>query len=197
MARSSTTRSLCTNKRTFFCASATPGFDRAPRGESARAEKRDVARESRSGPVLAPRGQVFFLSPPDNRYAQGSKCCLGPSTTTAWSCDEKAFSRFFTTKIRQASSGQNYQIPPKGGSIYLPKYGFISQRTLPPGPLALQVNEASKPIRRLKQRRATSREGARTPHGSALSPVISGQGRAQRETRGPPPHRPITATSLL
>ena len=83
MARSSTTRSLCTNKRTFFCASATPGFDRAPRGESARAEKRDVARESRSGPVLAPRGQVFFLSPPDNRYAQGSKCCLGPSTTTA------------------------------------------------------------------------------------------------------------------
>ena len=58
------------------------------------------------------------------------------------------------------------------------------------------ILEASKPIKRHKQRRAASREGARTPHGPALSPVISGQGRAQRKTRGPP-RRPITATSPL
>ena len=61
-----------------------------------------------------------------------------------------------------------------GGSIYLPKIWIYHQASLPPGPLALQVNEASKPIRRLKQRRATSRESARTPHGPALSPVNSG-----------------------
>jgi len=58
------------------------------------------------------------------------------------------------------------------------KYRFISQSTLPPGPHAIQVNEARKLIKRHKQRRATSREGARTPHGPALSPVISGQGRS-------------------
>jgi len=87
-----------------------------------------------------------------------------------------------------------------GGSIFLPKYGFISPSTLIPGPLALQVNEASKPIRRPKQRRATSREGARTPHGPALSPVISGQGRAQRKTRGrhhAGPSQPRRRCSLL
>ena len=71
-----------------------------------------------------------------------------------------------------------------GGLISCQKHGFISPSTLPSGPLAIQIIEASKPIRRLKQRRAASREGARTPHGPALSPVISGQGRAQRKTRG-------------
>ena len=34
------------------------------------------------------------------------------------------------------------------------------------------INEATKLIKRLKQRCATSREGARTPHGPALPPVI-------------------------
>jgi len=81
------------------------------------------------------------------------------------------------------------QPPPRfwcelGVPFFCQKYGFISPSTLPPGLLALQVNEASKPIRRLKQRRATSREGARTPHGPALSPVISCQWRARRKTRG-------------
>jgi len=47
-----------------------------------------------------------------------------------------------------------------------------------------------------KQRCAASRECARTPHGPALSPVISGQGHSPnaRPRRPPPPRQPITAT---
>jgi len=48
--------------------------------------------------------------------------------------------------------------------------------------LPIQVNEASKLIKRHKQRCATSREGARTLHGPALSSVISGQGRSPTTT---------------
>ena len=73
-----------------------------------------------------------------------------------------------------------------GGSIYLPRNGFISHSTLPPGPFAIQVNEASKPSKRHKQRCATSREGAKTPHGPALSPVIrSSSARGARPAQDP------------
>jgi hypothetical protein len=87
-------------------------------------------------------------------------------------------------------------------SAFCKQLGFISQRTRPTGPLALQVNEARKPMKRHKQRRATSREGARTPHGPALSPVISGLGRSP-STRpgghhaGPSPSHPRRRCSLL
>ena len=86
-----------------------------------------------------------------------------------------------------------------GGLIYLQKKGFISQSTPLRGPLAIQVNEASKLVKRHKQRCATSREGARTPHGSALPPVISGQGCSPSARPGgaSPPRRPITATPPL
>ena len=45
----------------------------------------------------------------------------------------------------------------------------------------------------------SSREGTRTPHGPALMPVISGQGRSPSARPGglPPPRRPITATPPL
>ena len=88
-----------------------------------------------------------------------------------------------------------------GGSIYLPEIWIYLRPKQPSltGPLAIQVNEASKLVKRHKQRCATSREGARTPHGPALSPVISSQGRSPRARPGgpPPPRRPITATPPL
>jgi len=78
----------------------------------------------------------------------------------------------------------------RAATLLWPSFGLVSAsrvgaRMLPlPALLALrsvvlepiQVNEGSKLIKRHKQRCAsTPREGARTPHGPALSPVISSQ----------------------
>ena len=62
------------------------------------------------------------------------------------------------------------------------------------------MKQANYVTKRHKKRCATSREGARTPHCPALSPVISGQGRSPSARPGgppPPSRRPITATPPL
>ena len=91
-----------------------------------------------------------------------------------------------------------------GSSIDLPaKIWFISQSTLPPGSLAIQVNESSKVIKRHKQRFAMSKEGAKTPHGPALLPVIrlsaarGASARPRGHHAGPPQPRRHCALSSI
>ena len=81
-----------------------------------------------------------------------------------------------------------------GGSIVLPEIWIYLAKhpsprsSCPSSSRCKQANQATQAAP------CTSREGARTPHGPALSPVISGQERSPSARPGGPPRRPIAAT---